>query len=157
MTAKHDRQKRELAKRRARGSVERIDGLLAGLSAAIHNASNRLAQPTDQPGDEDTVEYDTPVKKHVTSSVELKFVRHSRFGFVTWPANEHVWHSMIGRIVQGCGVERQDKIISAGFARIENGKVVCYGKSETLSMGTIPGDSAALAAQLGLVAADNTR
>ena len=45
---------------------------------------------------------------------------------------------------------RAGTIVSAGFALIIDGKVRCYGRSESLNKDSAPEDSALLATQLGL-------
>lgn len=173
MSVKHERHKRGVANRKARakagdslGRLQELVGALGRLTDSVvetrDNINRRraaLLQPTTvQEGDEAIVEYDTPVKKDVTSSVELKYVRHSKLGFITWPANPSLWHSHIGgeMCFKTRSTEHAGAIVSAGFARIENGKVICYGKSETLGKGSLSEDSKLLAAQFGLVAAVRT-
>lgn len=78
-----------------------------------------------------------------------KYVRHSEAGFVVWPRIESdLYHSHVGSMLSrslrgGC-------LMSAGFVRFEGGKAVCYGRSESLDMDSLPEDSELLAAQLGL-------
>jgi hypothetical protein len=79
-------------------------------------------------------------------STELKYVRHSTFGFILWPAGTDLWHAHVGRMVERVG----GKVVSAGFTDLSDGTVFCYGKSEFLGMSSLPEDTALLAAQLGL-------
>jgi hypothetical protein len=79
--------------------------------------------------------------------MELKYVRHSRIGFILWPRTDDLWHSHIGNALPRGGIE------SAGFASVKGGKVQCWGKSESLGIPSAPDDSKALAQQLGLNAA----
>lgn len=78
--------------------------------------------------------------------MELKYVRHSRLGFVLWPSSDALWHSHVGAAVRRIGGE----IISAGFASVAGGVAKCWGMSESLSIKSRADDSEALAAQLGL-------
>ena len=76
-----------------------------------------------------------------------KYVQ-TKLGFITWPMTDEVYHSHVGR-----AFERSGKVISAGFAEISDGKVRCYGMSESLGIGSLSTDSSTLAAQLGLQSA----
>lgn len=78
---------------------------------------------------------------------ELKYVRHSRLGFVLWPRTDDLWHSHVGHALD---TRVDGGIISAGFASVAGGVARCWGKSESLSISSRPDDSEALAAQLGL-------
>jgi hypothetical protein len=80
--------------------------------------------------------------------MEMKYVRHEDTGFVLWPSTHALWHSDVGDTIIK---KRGGKIISAGFARIRNGKAVCYGMSESLNISSMDGDTEALNKQLGLV------
>ncbi|MES2942962.1 MAG: hypothetical protein V4772_08865 [Pseudomonadota bacterium] len=83
------------------------------------------------------------------SSSKHKYVKHSELGFVLWPAlRGELWHVDVGRAIKRR--ETSGEIISAGFAEIQNGKVRCYGRSDSLSIDSATGDSAELAEQLGL-------
>jgi hypothetical protein len=83
--------------------------------------------------------------KHCGVSQVLKYLRHERVGFVTWPASDDgPWHTHMAVFL--------GQPMSAGFASIEFGKVRCYGRSESLCLDSRPDDSAALAVQLGLSA-----
>lgn len=79
--------------------------------------------------------------------MEMKYVRHSVIGFVMWPKTDRLWHSHVGALLNRAG----GKIISAGFVTSTDGVVVCHGKSESLGISSIPGDTEALAAQFGLI------
>lgn len=76
----------------------------------------------------------------------LKYVRHSHLGFVIWSAETSLWHKHIGRLLLTDG----GTLISAGFCSLAEGVVVCWGKSESLSLGGKPDDAEELAEQLGL-------
>ncbi|CAH1387064.1 conserved hypothetical protein [Candidatus Nitrotoga sp. M5] len=79
--------------------------------------------------------------------MELKYIRHSAIGFVLWAKTDALWHRNMGELIlEKCGGE----IISAGFARLANGRARCWGKSESLGIESAPGDSEALALQLKL-------
>jgi hypothetical protein len=77
-----------------------------------------------------------------------KYVNFEDVGFVVWRRTHDLWHSHVGKFVQSrCG----DNIISAGFVGFgDNGVPVCYGMSESLDVVSQPGDSEALAKQLGI-------
>ena len=81
-----------------------------------------------------------------------KYVRHSEAGFIIWPKDDRLWHKHIGRATQ-MAEDLEGSIVSAGFADIHNGKVHCFGRSESLSKDSAKEDSALLAKQLGMVAA----
>lgn len=78
--------------------------------------------------------------------MRLKYVQHSVAGFIVWPADTELYHAHIAQTAQryepGC-------VISAGFCTLAGG-VKCFGKSESLSIGSAPGDAEALARQFGL-------
>lgn len=76
-----------------------------------------------------------------------KYIRHSELGIMLFPMSHDLYHSHIGRTMErylGHG------LISAGFAELDNGTVICHGRSESLSLGSKPEDSEVLAKQLGL-------
>jgi len=79
---------------------------------------------------------------------EHKYVRHSELGFVLFPTQDTLWHKHIGVLIRQCF--SKGELVSAGFARIEGGDVICYGESESLKMRSRPEDSDLLAKQLGL-------
>ena len=76
-----------------------------------------------------------------------KYVRHSTAGFILWPMNYDLHHLHVGRTLARLGGE----IVSAGFAHIGNGSVICEGESESLGIKSRPDDTVALAKQLGIV------
>lgn len=76
----------------------------------------------------------------------MKYIRLSGIGFATWPETDELWHAHVGNAARREGCE----IVSAGFVAIRNGVVHCHGRSESLSIGSRPDESAALAQQLGL-------
>lgn len=85
----------------------------------------------------------------MNSSSKHKYVKHSELGFVLWPAlRSELWHVDVGRAIKRR--EPFGQIVSAGFAEIQNGKVRCYGRSDSLDIGSEPEDSSELAKQLGL-------
>ena len=78
--------------------------------------------------------------------MELKYVRHSRIGFILWPSTEDLWHKHIAELaLDHAGGE----IVSTGFARLACGKAKTWGMSESLGIASMPDDSTALAEQLG--------
>lgn len=79
--------------------------------------------------------------------MELKYVRHETVGFILWPRSDDLWHSHIGSLARQ---KAGGKIVSAGFASVDGGAVECWGMSESLGISSVPGDSEALAEQLGL-------
>ena len=85
--------------------------------------------------------------------MELKYVRHETVGFILWPRTDDLWHAHVGQTVRA---RAGGKIISAGFASVAGGDVACWGTSESLGISSIPGDSEALAEQLGLARAQST-
>lgn len=91
----------------------------------------------------------------MATSGELKYVRHSAVGSVVWPKSDNLWHldvaQAVGRQGNSIGLFRvHGHVVSAGFVRIADGKVTCYGRSESLGIGSQLDDSEALAKQLGL-------
>ena len=81
-------------------------------------------------------------------SIEHKYVRHSELGFVLFPTQDTLWHKHVGMLIKQCF--SRGELVSAGFARIEGGDVICYGESESLKMRSKSEDSDLLAKQLGL-------
>lgn len=79
--------------------------------------------------------------------IEHKYVRHSDLGFVLFPANDNLWHKHIGLLILQCF--SKGELVSAGFASIEEGKVFCYGESESLKMKSRKEDGELLSKQLG--------
>ena len=70
---------------------------------------------------------------------KFKYVRMSLTGFILQEMTDQVFHS---HIAQACRMEeRYNKVVSAGFAYIESGKVICSGRSESLNIGSAPEDS----------------
>ena len=78
-----------------------------------------------------------------------KYVRHSLAGFIIWPADTELYHKHIG-IATRQSKYLEGEILSAGFVDIHDGRVKCYGKSESLNLGGLPDDTAEIAKQLGL-------
>lgn len=82
--------------------------------------------------------------------MEHKYVRHSIAGFFVWPvATGQVWHKHIKSAIER-GTEGEGQFISAGMCEIRGGFVRCYGESESTGIRSQPGDTKALAEQLGL-------
>lgn len=82
----------------------------------------------------------------------MKYVRHSRAGFVLFPDMTDLFHRHVGDALLK---EIPGDLISAGFATFDysGNKIVdvrCHGRSDSLDMDSLPGDSALLAQQLGL-------
>lgn len=83
--------------------------------------------------------------------MEHKYIRHSTAGFFVWPVTaSEVHHRHVAELAKR---GEKGEILSAGFVRFEANGPRCYGKSESLSISSMAGDSAALAEQLGLPAA----
>jgi len=77
-----------------------------------------------------------------------KYVRHSSIGFILWPKTDFLWHSHIGDVLFK---HARGHIISAGFVRILDGDIACFGMSESLGIVSKPEeDTEALKKQLGL-------
>lgn len=79
--------------------------------------------------------------------MELKYVRHSRVGFILWPKTDALYHAHVGKLLSA---GTRGEVLSAGFARVGGGLVSCYGMSESLGIRSAKGDSQALALQLDL-------
>lgn len=77
-----------------------------------------------------------------------RYVRHAAIGFVIWPKTDALWHAHVGELTSR---RSPGGILSAGFVEFTPG-VRCYGMSESLGIESLPGDSEALAEQLGLLA-----
>jgi hypothetical protein len=77
--------------------------------------------------------------------MHLKYVRFKEIGFVLWPKTDDLIHRALAR---GVGY----KPISAGFVEIHGELgLACYGKSESLDLGSRPDDTEELNKQLGFV------
>ena len=74
-----------------------------------------------------------------------KYVRFPTLGFVIWPMTDKVYHYDVAR-----AFAKAERPISAGFVELYEGTVACYGKSESLGLHSMSGDSALLVKQLGL-------
>lgn len=83
-----------------------------------------------------------------------KYIRHPRVGFVLWPDTDNLWHSQVADQVGSSNGTRGKPyfgVISAGFAILEGGKVLCAGGSESLNLDSRDDDTDELAKQLGLL------
>ena len=80
--------------------------------------------------------------------MKLKYVRHSIAGFIVWPGDTDLYHAHIGRVANR---ETQGSVLSAGFCSFSSDGVRCFGKSESLGIGSRPEDGDLLAEQMGLV------
>lgn len=78
-----------------------------------------------------------------------KYVRNNLLGFVIWPADTELYHSHVAHRMRLS--EPFSETLSAGFMEITGGKVRCYGRSESLSLGGLPDDAEQLGRQLGLI------
>lgn len=79
---------------------------------------------------------------------EHKYINVAGMGYIMWPTGVgELWHAQVGALFN-----RKD-ILSAGMFTINDGKVICFGHSESLGIRSRATDSADLAAQLGLKAA----
>jgi len=75
-----------------------------------------------------------------------KYVRmDGNVGFILFPADTELYHAHVGQIASRATWENP---LSAGFAEITNGKVTCFGRSESMCLGGLPDDSEALQLQL---------
>lgn len=76
-----------------------------------------------------------------------KYVQHSSLGFILFSALAEFPHSHMARCLLA---SRPGSIVSAGFVTWANGRPHCHDESISLGLKSLPGDSAALARQLGL-------
>lgn len=78
---------------------------------------------------------------------QQKYIRHSELGFFIWNDMNPVFHKHLAEFLVR---HMRGEILSAGFVDIhlEEGAVVCHGRSESLGIESKPGDSAALLTQL---------
>lgn len=79
----------------------------------------------------------------------MRYVHFEKIGFIISPSEERFivpTHETVGGWMRPLG----DKPVSAGFVRLRDGKLECYGESLSLGLKSDPGDSEALAAQLGI-------
>jgi hypothetical protein len=67
-------------------------------------------------------------------------------GFILQEMTDQVFHVHMARACQR--EEPFNRVVSAGFAYIENGKVTCSGRSESLNINSLPEDSALLQTRL---------
>lgn len=78
--------------------------------------------------------------------MQHKYIRHDSIGFILWPRTDELFHSDVAHsTIRSAG----GRVISAGFCSIVDG-ARCFGRSGSLDMDSLPEDSAALAAQLGI-------
>lgn len=86
-------------------------------------------------------------------ATHLKYVRLQKVGFVLWKRTDDLFHSDVAerlRMAPDLARIRGPVVISAGFACLAHGFVRCWGRSESLDIGSLPEDAGLLAAQLGL-------
>lgn len=81
-----------------------------------------------------------------------KYVRFERAGFVLFDACSMLSHKHVAESVLHNALNDGDRVISAGFVAFDMTTCAphCSGLSSSLDMGAGPGDSQALARQLGL-------
>lgn len=80
--------------------------------------------------------------------MDHKYIRYPNFGFILWPRVDNLWHSQVNTLVSRCARENP---ISAGFATIVDGEVICFGESESMNLLSKPReDSEALKKQLNM-------
>lgn len=86
------------------------------------------------------------------SGKTLKYVRHSVAGFMVWPKHwDEVHHAHVGKMLAGNRNLEHGHILSAGFiAWAAPGQPVCYGRSESLGIASLPEDTEALRAEWGI-------
>lgn len=76
-----------------------------------------------------------------------RYLRHPFKGFVLWDALSDITHLQMS---QALGWPIAD-LRSAGFVQCTGGMLLCTGLSGSLGIGSHPGDTRALLAQLGMV------
>lgn len=77
----------------------------------------------------------------------VKYVQHQAFGFVLFSSLTGPTHK---EMAAALSTLRPGRVLSAGFVIWANGRPHCGGVSESLGVESQPGDSVALAAQMGL-------
>lgn len=81
-------------------------------------------------------------------TMKFKYINCELTGPILWPYTDHVWHKHIARAAQH---EEPNPVMSAGFAEIADGKVRCYGRSDSLGIASNPtADACAIADVLGM-------
>lgn len=80
----------------------------------------------------------------------MKYVRHEKLGIFLFPdaggrgiIHKDMHDFILDYILEG-------KIISAGFARFENGYFICYGYSQSINLGGLKDDSKTLNKQFNI-------
>ena len=77
----------------------------------------------------------------------MKYVRHER-GFALIPdMGDSPAHIELAELIVG---NVGGKMLSAGFVKFKDGKPECFGRSQSMGMGSVVEDSDLLAEQLGL-------
>lgn len=81
--------------------------------------------------------------------MKFKYINCKQTGVILWPHTDLVWHKHVANAAQQ---EDRNPVLSAGFADIANGKVRCYGRSDSLGIASAPHDSEVIAEMLDLEA-----
>ena len=76
-----------------------------------------------------------------------RYVRHPVKGFILWDGLSDITHL---QMTQALGWAAAD-LHSAGFVQYHGGMPLCTGLSGSLGIGSQPGDTRALLAQLGVI------
>lgn len=76
-----------------------------------------------------------------------KYVRYHNYGFILWPMTDLLTHATLSGLVMG---EMYVRPISAGFVSFYKGIPTCHGRSESMSLDSLPEDSTDLAEQMGI-------
>jgi len=77
--------------------------------------------------------------------MEMKYIKYEKYGFALIPdLGDDPSHAKLSRLFG------EERVESAGFVRIKNGKPECYGRSGSLGKSSKPEDSELLAKQFGL-------
>jgi hypothetical protein len=79
--------------------------------------------------------------------MEMKYIRHSKIGFILWPRTDDLWHSHVAASIRH---PKTGAVISAGFCKVREGAVACWGRSESLNIDSRTDDAEMLARQLGI-------
>lgn len=78
----------------------------------------------------------------------MKYVRLRFVGFIVWPDMNEVYHKDVASTAKR--KNHLAEAISAGFCQLQQGRFICFGRSESLDLGGLPDDEAALNTQFGL-------
>jgi hypothetical protein len=79
--------------------------------------------------------------------MEMKYIRHSKIGFILWPRTDDLCHSHVAASIRH---PKTGAVISAGFCKVHEGAVACWGRSESLNIDSRQDDAEILGQQLGV-------